>query len=142
MKALLVQPPFAQLNTPYPAVYYLQSFLRTRGVEAIAVDHSIELYRSIFSREGIAAAFEAARSKLSLSARAEGMEAVEPATVSQLERYLSYEGLYLEWIDGLVAFLSGADPALAHRLAQAVELPRGMRGEAFLDARGGRIARH
>jgi radical SAM superfamily enzyme YgiQ (UPF0313 family) len=141
MKALLVQPPFAQLNSPYPAIHYLEVFLRTRGIDASAVDHSIELYRAVFSRRGLAPAFDAARR--TLDGAPSGLEAkVDVSTISQLERYLSYEGLYLEWIDALVAFLSGSDPAFAHRLAQAVELPRGMRAEAFLEARGGRIASH
>jgi hypothetical protein len=134
MKALLVQPPFTQLNAPYPAIHYLSSFLRSRGIETRAVDHSIELYRAIFSREGIKSAFEAARRKVD-----EEENAMDDATSSQLERYLSYEDLYLEWIDGLVAFLSGRDPAFAHRVARAVELPIGMRAEAFLEARRGKI---
>jgi radical SAM superfamily enzyme YgiQ (UPF0313 family) len=141
MKALLVQPPFTQLNSPYPAVHYLEAFLRSRGMDARALDHSIELYRAVFSRRGLAPAFDAARRILDgeQSVAGEGRDA---ATISQLERYVSYEGSYLEWIDALVAFLSGGDPAFAHRLAQAVELPQGMRAEAFLDARGGRIASH
>ena len=141
MNALVVQPPFTQLNSPYPAVYYLEAFLRERGIEARAVDHSIELYRSIFSREGIVPAFDAARRMLDRGS-SPAAAPIDPASLSQLERYLSYEALYLEWIDSLVAFLSGGDPALAHRLAQAVELPRGMRAEAFLEARGGRIGSH
>jgi len=58
---------------------------------------------------------------------------------NQVERYFSYEALYVEWIDGIVDFLSGEDPAMAHRLASAAELPRGARAEAFLAERGGRI---
>jgi len=130
MKALLVQPPLVQLNAPYPAVHYLETFLRSRGVDAEAKDHSIEVYRRLFSRSGLPRAFDAARATLG---RAQGRERAE------LERYLSYEQLYLEWIDGLVDFLAGGDPAFAHRLAQAVELPRGARAEAFLEARSGRI---
>lgn len=140
MKAVLVQPPFAQLNAPYPAVYYLESFLRGRGIEATALDHSIEVYRALFSRTGIAPAFAAARRLLEEPPSKDA--APDAATLSQLERYVSYEPLYLEWIDALVAFLSGSDPAFAHRIAQAVELPRGMRAEAFLESRGGRIASH
>jgi hypothetical protein len=136
MKALLVQPPFTQLNAPYPAVYYLGGFLRSLGIEASPVDHSIELYRAIFSRAGLVPAFDGARAALEgASASGDG----DASTIPQLERYLSYEPLYLEWIDGIVAFLSGGDPAFAHRLAQAVELPRGMRAEAYLLAREGRI---
>jgi hypothetical protein len=137
MKALLVQPPFTQLNSPYPAIYYLEGFLRARGVEARSVDHSIELYRALFSRRGLASAFDGARAALERAG-----EAPDAATISELERYLSYEDLYLEWVDGLVVFLSGGDPAFAHRIAQAVELPLGMRSRAYLASRGGRIAQH
>ena len=134
MRALLVQPPFAQLNSPYPAIHYLAAFLESRGVEAECADHSIELYRGLFSREGLAPVFEAARSRLA------GSVPVEEEARSQLERYLSYEALYVEWVGPLLDFLSGMDPAFACRLAQAVELPRGMRASAFLEARSGRIA--
>jgi hypothetical protein len=134
MQALLVQPPFTQLNSPYPAIHYLSAFLRARGIRARAVDHSIELYRAIFSRSGIRPAFEAARRRIDEPGRD-----IDAATLSQLERYLSYEELYLEWIDGLVGFLSGGDPAFAHRISRALELPIGMRAQAFLDARGGGI---
>jgi hypothetical protein len=140
MKALLVQPPFAQLNGPYPAVYYLEAFLRSLGIEALALDHSIELYRSIFSRSGLAPAFSSSRLILDEASQGQGRAAADPTAISQLERYLSYEELYLEWIDGLVSFLCGGDPAFAHRLAQAAEMPRGQRAETFLAARGGRIA--
>ena len=133
MKALLVQPPFTQLNAPYPAIHYLAAFLRSRGVEVRAVDHSIALYRAVFSHEGLKSAFEAARKKLAATNDA----ASDEATVSQLERYLSYEELYLEWVDPIVAFLSGKDPAFAHRLSRSAEMPVGMRAEAYLDARGG-----
>jgi hypothetical protein len=135
MEAILVQPPFTQLNSPYPAIHYLESFLRSRGVTARSVDHSIELCRAVFSRAGLVPAFDAAKRVL-------GHPTVDAATVSQLERYISYETLYLEWIEGIVSFLSGGDPAFAHRLAQAAEFPRGMRADAFLEARGGRIAHH
>jgi radical SAM superfamily enzyme YgiQ (UPF0313 family) len=131
MKALLVQPPLVQLNTPYPAIYYLEAFLRRRGIDARARDHSIETYRRLFRRAFLPRVFEAARAALP---RARGQER------SELERYLSYEELYLEWIDGISDFLSGGDPAFAHRLAQAVELPRGVRASAFLEARSGRIS--
>jgi hypothetical protein len=135
MKALLVQPPFTQLNAPYPAIHYLAAFLRSRGVEVRAVDHSIALYREVFSREGLKSAFEAARKQLAATADA----ASDEATVSQLERYISYEKLYLEWVDPIVAFLSGGDPAFAHRLSRSAEMPIGMRAEAFLAARDGGI---
>ncbi|MFA5852202.1 MAG: radical SAM protein [Spirochaetales bacterium] len=149
MKAILIQPPFTQLNAPYPAVHYLEAFLRGRGATAVSYDHSIELYRRVFSREGLAKVFGDARAALAVRAALDGGEgasragrdrpAMDEATRVQIERYLSYERLYIEWIDGIVDFLAGGDPAMAHRLASAAELPRGARAEAFLEERGGRI---
>ncbi|HUW41154.1 MAG TPA: radical SAM protein [Rectinemataceae bacterium] len=137
MKAVLVQPPFTQLNAPYPAVHYLEAFLRGRGHEARSFDHGIALYRGIFSRQGLARLFSEARRRL---ADEEPHAESERAARGEIDRYLSYEALYLEWIDPIVDFLSGADPSFAHRLAQAVELPRGSRAAAFLDSSGGRIS--
>ncbi|MCX7028221.1 MAG: radical SAM protein [Spirochaetes bacterium] len=140
MKAILVQPPFTQLNAPYPAVYYLEAFLRGRGVGAVSYDHSITLYRRIFSCVGLAKVFADAKAALNAGGvGAKARLAADSETARQIERYLSYEGLYGAWIDGLVDFLSGGDPGMAHRLASAVELPRGARTEAFLEARDGRI---
>ena len=148
MKAILVQPPFTQLNAPYPAIHYLEAFLRGRGASAQSFDHSIALYRRVFSRAGLAKIFAEARAALGTRIAAEGRGAeggrgkgpeIDRASISQIERYLSYGNLYIQWIDGIVDFLSGGDPAMAHRLASAVELPRGARAEAFLGERGGRI---
>ena len=146
MKAILIQPPFTQLNAPYPAIHNLEAFLRGRGTQAGAFDHSIGLYRKIFSREGLSKVFSDARAALGRGSETARPQATRPeyrnpnaATRIQIERYLSYEPLYIEWIDGIVDFLSGRDPAMAHRLASAVELPRGARAEAFLAQRDGRI---
>lgn len=134
MKAILVQPPFTQLNAPYPAVHYLEAFLRGRGASTVSYDHSIDLYRRVFSRKGLTKVFADARAALAAQTAPESEN-----SRTQVERYLSYERLYIEWIDGITSFLSGSDPAMAHRLASAVELPQGARAQAFLDERDGRI---
>ncbi len=175
MRALLVQPPLVQLNTPYPAVHYLEAFLKGMGHEARSEDHSIELYRLVFSQSGLSRVFADARASLgpdlgraeaaagagaapgdakaaaghgagrgapdpgAAAGRSARRGAISPEERRELERYLSYEGLYLEWIDGLVDFLAGGDPAFSHRLSSAAELPRGARAEAWLGASGGRI---
>ena len=134
MRATLIQPPFVQLNAPYPAVHFLETFLRSRGVDAASFDHSIALWRSIFSREGLARIFrDAKKSPLS-------QEPPDAESRRQLARYFSYRDLYVDWIDEIVDFLSGGNPGFAHRLAQAAEFPRGHRTEAFLKGSGGRIA--
>ena len=131
MQLLLVQPPFVQLNAPYPAVHYLAAWLRTKGHDVELEDHSIELYRLLFSREGLGRLFdEVDRRRVAGS--------LPPDTAQEVERYLSYRELYRVWIGPVVEWLSGGDPAFAHRLAAAAEFPRGARVEAFLESRGGR----
>ncbi len=130
---MLIQPPFVQLNAPYPAVHFLETFLRSREVEASSFDHSIALFRLIFSREGLARIFRDAEDCPALRGP------LDPESRNQLARYFSYRDLYIEWIDGIVDFLSDGNPGFAHRLAQAAEFPRGRRAEDFLEASGGRI---
>jgi hypothetical protein len=132
MQAILIQPPFTQLNTPYPAIHYLEAFLRGQGLETAAFDHSIELYRLLFSRKGLERIFA------EIETGQKAWKGDETAR-REIERYLSYEPLYLEWIDGIVAFLAGEDRAFAHRLASAAELPQGARAAAYLAADDGRI---
>lgn len=148
MTAILIQPPFVQLNAPYPAIHYLAAFLRNRGIDVACHDHSIELYRRIFSRSGLQTIFQAARRKLddnqdsdTGARKKKSLELTIADDVAQREiiRFLSYEKLYCDWIDSIIDFLSGADPGMAHRLAVATELPRGARAQAFLDSRDGRI---
>jgi hypothetical protein len=155
MKAILVQPPFVQLNAPYPAIHYLDAFLRAKGLGTSVHDHSIEVYRALYSREGLSMVFSAVGSKPLGPAHGPAgkgsggaASAARPAAAApafgeterrELARYLSLKPLYLEWVDGLVAFLSGSDPAMAHRLASAAEFPRGARAQAYLEAAGGRI---
>ncbi|HUX42948.1 MAG TPA: radical SAM protein [Rectinemataceae bacterium] len=131
MQLLLVQPPFVQLNAPYPAVHYLAAWLRAQGHQVELEDHSIELYRLLFSREGLGKLFDEVEARA-----AAGL--LPPGSSEQVERYLSYRELYRAWIGPVVDWLSGSDPAFAHRLAAAAEFPRGARVEAFLESRGGR----
>jgi len=155
MKAILVQPPFVQLNAPYPAIHYLDAWLRSKGHATSVHDHSIEVYRALYSREGLSKVFAAIEARPLgpvqgpagkpnyAAAGAAPATAAAPAFGEterrELARYLSLKPLYLDWIEGLVAFLSGSDPAMAHRLASAAEFPRGARAQAWLEAAGGRI---
>jgi radical SAM superfamily enzyme YgiQ (UPF0313 family) len=132
MNCAIVQPPFVQLNTVYPAAWYLESFLAGAGHEARAFDHSIETFGSIFSREGLERVFEDAEiAWKTMSARA------DESTRSQVARYFSSRRLYVDWIDGIMAFLCGRDPGFAHRLAGAAERPSGFKTERWLESVGG-----
>lgn len=53
MKLLLVIPPLAQFNTPYPSTAYLTSYLEKQGHNVNQIDLSLELILKIFSPEGM-----------------------------------------------------------------------------------------
>jgi radical SAM superfamily enzyme YgiQ (UPF0313 family) len=135
MDVLLVQPPFVQLNSPYPATAYLASFLRSQGHSARVVDLSIELFHRIFSRAGLTVAFAEAERRL--AARSSSFDA---ATRANLLRYLSNAERYVESIDRVVGLLAHGDDAFAHELATAGRVPWGHRSEGFLEANDGSIS--
>jgi len=136
-KAVLIQPPFVQLNSPYPAPYYLASFLESRfNVATTVIDHSIGLFHKIFCRVGLELIFEDASQPQSLEKLTVNKNAAAIA-----ERFLSEKNLWLSSIDRLVAFLRGKDAELGHFLALANGcFPGGPRTDAFLSERGGEVA--
>ncbi len=132
MNCAIVQPPFVQLNTVYPAAWYLESFLAASGHAAMAFDHSIDTFRSIFCRKGLEKVFADAELAWESTSRK-----ADAATRSQIARYFSSRRLYIDWIDDIVAFLSGGDPGFAHRLSSAAERPSGYKTERWLESIGG-----
>jgi radical SAM superfamily enzyme YgiQ (UPF0313 family) len=131
----LVQPPFVQLNSPYPSLYYLRSFLEDQGYKTVVDDHSIALFSEIFSRPGLERVFTDAR-----KAWEEGRipDAARAHTRYNIERFLSEETLWLSCIDRLIAFLRGQDGEWGHLLALANgAVPGGPRFDALLDSMNG-----
>lgn len=124
MRALCIQPPLVQLNAPYPAVWYLDRWLSSRGIDSTAFDHSIELARLLYSRQGLAQVFDNARVAL------RGKTHPDKATAARIKAYFKDEDRYLSSIDSIIGFLSGDDPAFAYRIAVGAGLPSGMRAEA------------
>lgn len=131
MRALCIQPPFTQLNAPYPAVWYLDAWFRSRGISSSAEDHAIALTRALYSRDGLGKAFEAAQAALA------GRKHPDKASEKRVAAYLAQEDRYLALIDGLAGYLAGQDPAFGYRLAVGAGLPLGMRAEAVLGEEGG-----
>jgi radical SAM superfamily enzyme YgiQ (UPF0313 family) len=134
MNVLLVQPPFVQLNAPYPATAYLASFLRREGHTAHVVDLSIELFRRIFCRAGFSRVFSEAGQRLSGR-----LGSFDAPIRENLLRYLSNADRYIESIDRVVELLASGDDALAHAMTSAGRIPWGHRSEGFLDANGGSV---
>jgi len=116
-----------QLNSPYPAPYYLKSFLEQRGFHVAVLDHSIGLFERIFSRAGLERIFADA--------------ALLPNYKGETERFLSEKDLWCDSIERLIAFLCQRDHEWGHFLALANGcLPGGRRTDAFIAERGGEVS--
>jgi len=101
-KILLVTPPLTQLNTSYPATCHLTGFLRSRNIEALQMDLSIELIQKLFTKKNLKVVFQtAALTKLSKSNKI----------------ILSQTDFYLQTIEPVMQFLSGRDISLATRFS-------------------------
>lgn len=134
MRFLLIQPPFVQLNAPYPAVHCLDRFLRDRRHQTAVRDDSAGLYRRMMSRDGVRRILADAEAALAVR------PAPDPETERQTARYLSYRDRWTDWAEPLARFLSGGDPSLAFRLSRVPDdLPLGRRSESFLEERDGLV---
>jgi radical SAM superfamily enzyme YgiQ (UPF0313 family) len=115
-----------QLNAPYPAPYYLKSFLESRGHETLVWDHSIALFDRIFCRAGLERIFHEA-GKMDRSA------VKNKTLLYNVDRFLSEEDRWLSYIDPLIDFLRGNNREFGHFLALANGvLPGGPRFDACL----------
>lgn len=114
MRVLLLTPPLTQLNTPYPATSYLTGFLRSRGIDAVQADLSLETALAVFSRRGLTRLFDALREH-------------PERWPEPVQRALQASDAYLETIGPVIAFLQGRDPTLAIRIAGGGFLPEGPR---------------
>lgn len=130
MRALCIQPPFVQLNAPYPAIWYLDAWFRKEGLPSAAEDHSIAVTRALYGREGLRRVFAGARLAL------KGKKPPEGEAALRLRAYFEQEERYIALADGLLGYLSGGDPSFAYRLAVGAGLPLGMRAEAVLGEEG------
>jgi hypothetical protein len=134
MRILIIQPPFTQLNAPYPAIHCLDRFLLRQGHAVTAQDHSIGLYRRMMTTSGVRRIFDDAQVALA------GRKAPDPETGRQVARYISYRERYTAWAEPLIRFLSAGDPGLAFRISRVPDdLPMGMRAQRFLDERDGLV---
>ncbi|UUX94411.1 radical SAM protein [Aquabacterium sp. J223] len=114
-RVLSLIPPMTQLNTPYPSTAYLTGFLRSRGVDAVQADLSLELVLALFSAEGLDA-LHAVVTALPAERRSE--------TLATFEREFHR---YRQTVPRVINFLQGRDPTLAHRIAGRGWLPEGPR---------------
>ena len=113
-KALLITPPFTQLNTPYPATAYIKGFLNTKNVSSFQADLGIEVILKLFSKQGL----------IDLFAEAEN----NPAEKSEnAQRIIALKEEYIKVIDSVILFLQGKNPTLSHLICQEDFLPEASR---------------
>jgi hypothetical protein len=104
-KVFLITPPFTQLNTPYPATAYLKGFLNTKNISSFQADLGIEVTIKLFCKEGLQNLFTAIEKKdISLSENA--------------ARIIELKENYIHSIDGVISFLQGKNPTLAHLICK------------------------
>jgi len=113
-KTLLLTPPFTQLNTPYPATAYLKGFLNLINIASAQADLGIEVINSIFSAAGLTRLFDK-------------VDANNPAISDNAQRILALKDDYIGTIDGVISFLQGHNPTLAHMICRDGFLPEANR---------------
>ena len=110
---LLLTPPFTQLNTPYPATAYLKGFLNTKNIASVQADLGIEVTIELFSKNGLTKLFAAIDINKELSENA--------------SRIIALKEDYIQTIDGVILFLQGKSPTLAHLICKRGFLPEAAR---------------
>ena len=111
IKALLITPPFTQLNTPYPATAYLKGFLDTKGVDTSQCDLSIELFTKVFTKDFITRIFQEAETNQSFEF---------PLVWEQKEEYIAK-------VDVVIAYLRRQEVTAAYQVLHHDFLPQAHR---------------
>ncbi|MCQ2592800.1 MAG: radical SAM protein [Treponema sp.] len=135
MEVLIINPPLVQLNAPYPSGAYLKAFFEEMGCKALWKDLSIELFFSIFSKNGLSKLFALTEEKaLSMAKRAE--EEGDEGTAFNLRRYISSQENWIQWIDFITAILRNDNKCSGrekeHQFLYSPFAPRGSRMENYL----------
>ncbi|MGL4982326.1 MAG: radical SAM protein [Treponemataceae bacterium] len=134
MNIIILQSPFIQLNSPYPASAYLYSFF-TELKKSYPCIKSIECYdinnlifHSIFSPEGLSVIFNYAQKNQS-----QIIDSLEDEdSFFNIIRFLSYKDKWLSWINPIKKMLCSNDKELMHEFVNSAHIPRGFRMEQYL----------
>ncbi len=123
--ALLLTPPFTQLNTPYPATAFLKGFLNKKNIRSFQADLGIEVAIALFSNTGLKNLFNIIESNTILSPE---LVIDENAT-----RIINLKDSYIDTIDNVILFLQGKNSTLAHLIIKRNYLPEAGRFEQLAD---------
>ena len=136
MNVIVITPPLVQLNAPYPSGAYLVSYFKSLQNNAVWHDLSIELFHSIFSRNGLTKLFELTeKDALKMAANAE--KNGDDNSAFNIRRYVSTKNSWILWIDTIVDILCGKAREKEHQFLFSPFAPRGSRMENFLSSLNG-----
>ena len=119
-EALLITPPFTQLNTPYPATAYLKGFLNTKNITSHQSDLGIEVILELFSKHRLQEFFSFAFDSQNISS-------------DNSKRIFSLRDNYFTTINTVISFLQGKNQTLARIICTDNFLPRASRFEQLDD---------
>lgn len=120
MRALLITPPFTQLNTPYPGTAYLKGFLNTLDHPSRQADLGIEVILRVFSSEGLKQVFQK-------------VESSDGELSENAFRICMLRDRYLRTIDSVMSFLQHKDSTLAYAIVERGFLPEAKRFQNLED---------
>lgn len=120
MKALLVIPPFTQLNTVYPSTAYIKGYLNTLGIDSFQLDLSIEVILEMFTQRGLTYLFDT-------------IESEDYEMSEDVYRVFVNKRAYIQTIDSVMSFLQNKNPTLAYIISSQDYLPRGKRFDELED---------
>jgi radical SAM superfamily enzyme YgiQ (UPF0313 family) len=119
-EALLITPPFTQLNTPYPATAYLKGFLNTKNRTSHQSDLGIEVILELFSNHRLQEFFSIAWESKNISS-------------DNAKRIYSLRENYFSTINTVIRFLQGKNQTLARIICTDNFLPRASRFQQLDD---------
>lgn len=136
MKILVITPPLVQLNSPYPSGAYLSAFFKQNKMDSLWCDLNIELFYSIFSKEGLTKLFELSE-EAALKKADEFDRRGEDFAAYNLRRYVSSKDCWIEWIDFITSILCDGKKNVSgrekeHQLLYSPFAPRGNRMDSYL----------
>jgi len=117
---LLINPPFTQLNTPYPATTYIKGFLNTQNIESNQMDLGMETILSLFSKQGLRLMFSSLIKK------------IDDASFNS-QRIFRLQKQYINTVTSVIDYLQDQDPTLAHLICTRNFLPEASKFEQTED---------
>ena len=118
---LFIQPPFTQLSSPYPAIWYLAEYASQHGYSYAVHDDSIACIESMFSAEGLATIFALAEKNLT------GKKHPNKETERQVKHFFDNQDAYCAIIGSVIKFLQNKNHAFGTRLCLHNGIPEGYR---------------